>query len=70
MDMTDYEYILQQARKAHYSGWDDAELRKCVGLLEGLSREQLFALYSSRWMKDAKILKDEIFRRLFAEQLG
>jgi len=68
--MTDYEYILQQARKAHYSGWDDAELRKCVDMLEGLSREQLFALYSSRWMKDAKILKDEIFRRLFAEQLG
>ena len=28
--MTDYEYILQQARKAHYSGWDDVELRKCV----------------------------------------
>ena len=68
--MTDYEYILQQAKKAHYSGWDDAELRKCVEMLEGLSREQLFALYSSRWMKDAKILKDEIFRRLFAEQLG
>ena len=39
-------------------------------MLEGLSHEQLFALYSSRWMKDAKILKDEIFRRLFAEQLG
>ena len=68
--MTDYEYIYQQAKKAHYSGWDDAELRKCVEMLEGLSREQLFALYSSRLMKDAKILKDEIFRRLFAEQLG
>ena len=48
--MTNYEYILQQARKAHYSGWDDAELRKCVEMLEGLSREQLFALYSSRWI--------------------
>ena len=58
--MTDYEYIYQQARKAHYSGWDDAELRKCVDMLEGLSREQLFSLYSSRWMKDAKRLKDEI----------
>ena len=68
--MTDFDYILQQAKKAHYSGWDDAELRKCVEMLEGLSREQLFALYSSRWMKDAKILKDEIFKRLFAEQLG
>ena len=70
MVMTNYEYILQQARKAHYSGWDDVELRKCAEMLEELSRDQLFALYSSRWMKDAKILKDEIFRRLFAEQLG
>ena len=68
--MTDFEYILQQARKAHYSGWDDAELRKCVDMLEGLSRLELTSLYYSRWVKDAKILKDEIFRRLFAEQLG
>lgn len=28
--MTDFEYIYQQAKKAHYRGWDDEELRKCV----------------------------------------
>ena len=30
MIMTDYEYILQQAKKFHYSKWSDEELRKCV----------------------------------------
>lgn len=68
--MTDYEYILQQARRAHYSGWNDAELRKCVDMLTGLTHEQLFALYTSKWLKDEKQLKDEVFRKLFAEQLG
>lgn len=68
--MTDYEYILQQARRAHYSGWNDAELRKCVDMLTGLTHEQLFALYTSKWLKDDKQLKDEVFRKLFAEQLG
>lgn len=32
--MTDYEYILQQAKKAHYSGWESGELRKCVDMLD------------------------------------
>ena len=30
--MTDYEYIIQQVKRAHYSGWDDEVLRKCVEL--------------------------------------
>ena len=28
--MTDFEYIYQQMKKAHYKGWSDEELRKCV----------------------------------------
>lgn len=28
--MTDFEYILQQARLFHYKGWEDSELRKEV----------------------------------------
>jgi len=39
--MADYEYILQQARKFHYSKWSDEELRKCVDKLVGLSRQEL-----------------------------
>ena len=42
--MTDYEYILKQARKFHYSKWTDEELRKCVDMLPNLSREELTAL--------------------------
>ena len=63
--MTDYEYILQQARKAHYSGWDDVELRKCVDMLAALERQELVLLYTSKWLDQEKILKDAIFHLLF-----
>ena len=43
--MTDYEYILQQCRKYHFTKWDDEELRKCVDKLAGLPRQELTALY-------------------------
>ena len=68
--MTDYEYILQQAKKAHYSGWNDAELRKCVDMLTGLTHEQLFALFTSKWLKDEKTLKNEVFRNMFLDKIG
>ena len=68
--MTDYDYILQQAKKAHYSGWNDAELRKCVDMLTGLTHEQLFALYTSKWLKDEKTLKNEVFRNMFLDKIG
>ena len=42
--MKDYEYILQQAKKAHYSNWTDEELRKCVDMLPKLSRQELIYL--------------------------
>ena len=68
--MTDYEYILQQARKAHYSGWDDAELRKCVDMLVGLTHEQLFSLYTSKWLKGEITLRNEVFRNMFLDKIG
>ena len=68
--MTDYEYILQQARKAHYSGWDDVELRKCVDMLGGLSRQELTFLYYSRWVKEDKVFKESVFNTLFKDQVG
>ena len=34
--MTDYEYIIQQVKRAHYSGWDDEVLiRRTSGGLSG-----------------------------------
>ena len=63
--MTDYEYIIKQAKKFHFSGWDDAELRKCVDMLPELSREQQLALFRSKWVEHEKTLKDAIFNLLF-----
>ena len=68
--MSDYEYILKQARKFHYSKWTDEELRKCVDMLPNLSREELTALITSKWTRDAKILKESIFNILFKDQIG
>lgn len=70
MIMTDYKYILQQAKRAHYSGWDDAELRKCVDMLVGLTHEQLFSLYTSKWLKGEKTLRNEVFRNMFLDKIG
>ena len=68
--MTDYEYIIKQARKFHYSKWTDEELRKCLDMLVGLDRQELVSLYMSRWIAEEKILKEEIFKILYADKLG
>ena len=68
--MSDFEYILNQAKKSHFNGWDSNELRKCVDKLSGLSREELFMLYRSKWIDDGKTIKETIFNILFADRLG
>ena len=67
--MTDYEYIIQQVKKYHYKGWDDEELRKCVNMLPGLTREQQIALFRSKWVEHEKTLKEAIFNLLFKERI-
>lgn len=68
--MTDYEYIIKQARKFHYSKWTDEELRKCLDMLIGLDRQELVSLYMSKWIAEEKMLKEEIFKILYADKLG
>lgn len=68
--MSDYENIYQQMKKAHYSGWSDEELRKCVDMLPVLSREEQLSLYRSKWIDTEKALKDAIFNQLFKERIG
>ena len=68
--MTDYEYILKQVKFFHYKGWEDGELRKCVDKLPNLSRQELLALYRSKWISDGKIIKQTIFNILFKDQIG
>ena len=67
--MSDFEYIIQQVKKFHYSGWNDEELRKCVDMLPGLTREQLVSLFHSKWMEHEKTLKETIFNLLFKERI-
>ena len=68
--MSDFEYILNQAKKSHFNGWDAKELRKCVDMLPSLSREELFMLYRSKWIDEGKTIKETIFNILFADRLG
>ena len=67
--MTDFEYIFQQVKKFHFSGWNDVELRKCVDMLPTLSREEQLALYRSKWIEHEKALKEAIFNQLFKERI-
>ena len=68
--MTDFEYILQNAKLFHYKGWEVGELRKCVNMLPDLTHEELMALYNNRWVEGAKTLKEEIFKILYMDRLG
>lgn len=56
--MTDFEYILQQARLFHYKGWEDSELRKCLDMLPSLTRQELVALYRSKWISTVGEVSD------------
>ena len=67
--MTDYEYIIKQVKRFHFSGWDDDELRKCVDMMPTLSRQELISLYRSKWIEHEKTLKEAIFNLLFKDRI-
>lgn len=69
-DMTDCEYILKQAKLFHYKGWDEEEMRKCVHMLVGLSRQELIVLYTSRWLTGVKPIREEIFKIIYMDRIG
>jgi hypothetical protein len=68
--MTELEYILKQVKFFHYKGWETGELRKCVDMLPKLSREELLALYRSRWVSEGDPIKENIFNILFKDKVG
>ena len=68
--MTDYEYIITQLRKCHFTGWDDKVMRECIDKLTNLSRQELTALSLSKWVKDFPSLRESIFNILFADKIG
>lgn len=53
--MTDYEYIIKQAKKLYYTQWSEEELCKCVDMLPVLEREELVSLCHCKWIK--KVMK-------------
>jgi hypothetical protein len=67
--MSDFEYIIKQCKAFHFNGWDNEELRKCVDMLPGLTREQLVTLYRSKWIEHDKTFKEAIFNLLFKERI-
>ena len=69
-DKKDCEDILNEAKLFHYKGWDEEEMRKCVDMLVGLSRQELIALYSSRWLTGVKTIREEIFKILYMDRIG
>lgn len=68
--MTDYEYIIKQLRKCHFTGWDDKVMRECIDKLPNLSRQELTSLSLSKWTKDYPSLRESIFNILFADKIG
>ena len=68
--MTDYEYIIKELKKCHFTGWNDKVMRECIDRLPNLSRKELTALTMSKWAKDYSQLKEAIFNIMFADKIG
>ena len=68
--MSDLEYILNQAKKSHFVGWEAKELKKCLDMILNLSRQDLLSLYRSKWIDDGKSIKETVFNILFTDRLG
>ena len=63
-------YIVQQIKKAHFSGWDDEVLRECVEMLPSLTSRELSTLYYHNWLKNDKKFRDCVFNALYADKIG
>lgn len=68
--MTDYEYIMAQCQKYHFTKWDESDLRECQSLLPLLSRQELVSVYRSRLLVEKHPLKQAAFKVLFADRIG
>ena len=56
--MEELNYIIKQAKRFHYTNWDDSELKKCIDMLQDLNRSELVSLFTSRWISHTKTLKE------------
>ena len=68
--MTDYEYIIKQLRKCHFTGWDDKVMRECIDKLPNLSRQELTSLSLSKWANDYASFRESIFNYCCPIKIG
>lgn len=68
--MSDYEYIMGQCRKYHFTQWDENVLRECQSIMPNLTREELVSVYRSRLLGEKHPLKQTAFKMLFADKVG
>ena len=68
--MTDYEYIMAQCRKFHFTAWDAGILNDCQSIMPNLTRDELVRVYRSRLLGEKHPLKQTAFKVLFAEKVG
>ena len=67
--MSDYVYIMNECKKAHYGKWKEDAVEACVARLQKLSRQELVHLLNSRWLGKSDELRKEIVKVLFKEQI-
>ena len=68
--MKDYEYIMAQCKKFHFTQWDENVLRECQSIMSNLTREELVCVYRSRLLGEKHPLKQTAFKVLFADKVG
>lgn len=68
--MTDYEYIMGQCKKIHFTTWDEDALRECQSIMPNLTRDELVRVYRSRLLGEKHPLKQTAFKVLFADKVG
>jgi len=67
--MTNYEYILNECKRAYHCGWKEDAVNVCIEKLEGLSRSELMRLFTSLWLEKKTKVREAIFYLLFGERL-
>lgn len=67
--MTNYEYILSECKQAHYGTWSEKAVNACIGRLNGLTRNELLRLLTSRWLSPKDEVRTAVFGLLFQKQL-
>lgn len=67
--MTNYEYILNECKNAHYQRWTPTAVEACIEKLKGLTREELVRVFTSRWLDKKDEVRQAVFELLFKEDL-